>query len=133
MCSPPLSLRRLQSHLGLGNNGTVLWGALVESGEGRGQDEGVGPDQAGEVAAGDVVFFPFHHHCVHHMENVPGQPHGTVHRGERSTLVTQRQRGAAIGQEVKPLHNITRTKTATDWVNCIISNKQTEFSTIWKN
>lgn len=112
----------LQPHLRLWDNGTVLWGALVQSGQGCGQDEGIGPDQAGKVAAGDVVFFPFHHHCVHHMENIPGQPYGAVQGGERSTLIAQCQRSTAIGQEVKPLHSIMRTTTVTDRTNCIIGN-----------
>lgn len=99
-----------QSHLGLGDDGTVLWGGLVQSGEGRGQDEGVGSGQAGQVAAGDVVFFPLHHHRVHHMENVPGQPNCAAQRGERGTLVTQRQRSTAIGQEVKPGQIIIKRK-----------------------
>lgn len=120
-----IKVNTLQPHLCLRDNGTVLWRTLVQSGQGCGQDEGIGSDQAGKVATGDVVFFPFHHHCVHHMENVPGQPYGAVQCGERSTLITQCQRSTAIGQEVKPLHSIMRTKAVTDWMNCIMSNTQT--------
>lgn len=90
------------SHLGLRDDGAVLRGGLVQGGEGRGQDERVGPEQARQVAAGDVVLLPLHHHGVHHVEDVPGQPHRAVQRGERGALVAQRQRGAAVGQEVKP-------------------------------
>ena len=92
----------VQTHLRLGDDGTVLWGRLVQGGEGRGQDERVGSEQASQVAAGDVVLLPLHHHRVHHVEHVPGQPHGAVQRGERGALVTQRQGGAAVGQEVEP-------------------------------
>lgn len=115
------------SHLCLGDDGTVLWRRLVQRGEGRGQDEGVGSDEACKVAAGDVVLFPLHHHRVHHVEDVPGEPHGAVQRGERGALVTQSQRGSAVRQEVEPTTQISGNNT--EWMNCIMCNKQTVLNT----
>lgn len=92
------------SHLGFRDDGTVLRRGLVQSGKRRGQEEGAGPDQASQRAAGDVVLFSLHHHRVHHVENVAGQPHCTMQGGERGSLIMQRQRSTSIGQEVKPKH-----------------------------
>lgn len=92
----------LPSYLGLGHDGVVARGSAEEGGQRGGDDDGIWPDKAAEVTAGDGVLLGLHHQGVHGVEAVPWQPHSALLAHERGSLEVQGQGGAPIGDQVKP-------------------------------
>lgn len=114
------------THLRLGDDGAVLGGRPEEGGQRGGDDEGAGPHEAAQVAAGDVVLLLLHHQGVHHVEDVPGDPHGAVLGEEGRALETQGEGGSAVSQQVEPRPR--KTLRFTLWVS--LPHPQLEFALV---
>lgn len=118
-------MKRGRCYLCFRYDGAVPSCAPVKPGDERSDDDRTGPDETAEVTAWNVVpllnresqpvcsFKPFsrgrgaahlfHDKRVHHVEHVPRYPHGPVLVEERSPLKAEREGGAAVRQEIKPL------------------------------
>ena len=64
------------------NDGAVFRGRPEEGGQRRRHDDGVRPHKPAQITAGNVVLFFLHDERVHHVKDIPGDPHSVVLREE---------------------------------------------------
>lgn len=96
------SLGARHFYLGLRHDGILPRGSTEEGGQRGRDDDRIWPDKAAEVTAGDGVLLGLHHQGIHGVKAVPRQPHGALLAHEGGSLKVQRQRGAPVGDQVKP-------------------------------
>lgn len=89
-------------YLCLGDDGAVFRRRPEEGGQWRRHNDGTRPHKPAEVTAGNIVLFFLHDKGIHHIEDIPGNPHSVVLSEERGTLKHQGERGTTICHQVKP-------------------------------
>lgn len=119
-------------YLRLRDDGAVLCRTSVKRRQRRGDDDGTGSDEPAQVAARNLILLLeqrditcgsvtgnyvtparptrgrphlLHDQRVHHVEHIPGHPHGPVLSEERSALEAEREGSSAVGQEIEPAAN----------------------------
>lgn len=95
-------LRDPPSYLGLRHDGILRRGSTEEGGQWGGDDDGIWPEKATQVTAGDGVLLSLHHQGVCGIKAIPRQPHGALLAHEWGSLEVQGQGGAPVGDQVKP-------------------------------